>query len=272
LPAVEAIPAATRQAVRRGRRTCLRAGLAAAAALALPGCGLMRRPVTLPMGTLRFAGPCRGLAPVLLVMLPGAYSDPREFVDEGYVEAVRSRGLAADVVIADAHLGYFEDRSVFVRLREDVLQPARAAGYRQVWLVGISLGGFAALGVAARRIAPVDGIVALAPYLGQRTLLKAIDDAGGPLAWAGRNPPRAGTDELDADIWRWLATRPAEPPVFLGAGRSDRFADAHRTMATLLPAERVREAEGGHDWPAWRALWNGWLDRRLLPAACPGGA
>jgi hypothetical protein len=52
--------------------------------------------------------------------------------------------------------------------------------------------------------------------------------------------------------------------VHLGYGVDDRFAGAHRRFAELLPAERVRTAPGGHDWPAWRALWGAWLDQRLL--------
>ena len=123
------------------------------------------------MDLLRKAGPCPGMAPVLVVMLPGAYSRPVEFVDEGFVDALRQGGMAADVVIADAHMGYVADRSIIRRVREDVVLPARQAGYRQVWLVGISLGGFAALGYAVQHGAEIDGVLALAPYLGSRRLL-----------------------------------------------------------------------------------------------------
>lgn len=63
---------------------------------------------------------------------------------------------------------------------------------------------------------------------------------------------------------------PAGPPVWLGFGREDRFADAHRLLAQALPAERHFDVPGGHDWPPWRALWSAWLDRRLLPQACAG--
>ena len=38
-----------------------------------------------------------------------------------------------------------------------------------------------------------------------------------------------------------------------------------------LPATQVRTAPGGHDWPAWRALWQSWLDQGLLAGArCAG--
>jgi pimeloyl-ACP methyl ester carboxylesterase len=217
---------------------------------------------------------------VLLVMLPGAYSRPPEFIDEGFVAAVRSRGIAADIAIVDAHLGYFNDRSVLTRLHEDVVQPARAMGYAQIWLVGISLGGFAALGYAARYENEVDGLVVLAPYLGRRQLLDEIDAAGGPMAWR-RSPHAPPTDdEPERRVWEWLtapasqaigaatATATERLPVYLGYGRDDRFVAAHRQLARVLPTERCADTPGGHDWTPWRTLWSQWLDRGLLPTAC----
>lgn len=243
-----------------------------ALAAASGGCALTVPPSRVPMDLTRLPGPCSGRAPALVVMLPGAYSRPQEFVDEGFVAELRRRGLAADVVIADAHLGYFQDRSVLRRLREDLVLPARAQGYRQVWLAGISLGGFGALAYGARHGDEVDGILALAPYLGRRQLHKEIIDAGGPQRWRTQRFAREA-DDAERDLWEWLAQpAPAGPPVWLGYGRDDRFADAHRMLAQVLPAERRFDTPGGHDWPPWRALWSAWLDRRLLPQACAGGA
>lgn len=239
--------------------------LGAALALPLGACALRPPPVRTPMQTLQFPAAPGRRAPALVVMLPGAYSTPKEFVDEGFVDALRQRRVAADVVIADAHVGYFQDRSVLVRLREDIVAPARAAGYAQLWLVGISLGGFGSLGYAARRPDDLTGVLALAPYLGKRTLQKEIIDAGGPAHWRRQTFAREA-DDLEREVWESLTAPPAgAPPVWLGYGRDDRFADAHRLAAQALPPARVFEVPGGHDWPPWRALWNAWLDRGLLP-------
>lgn len=221
------------------------------------------------MDVLRLPGSCTGPAPALLVMLPGAYSQPPEFVDAGFATALQSQGVAADVWIVDSHLGYFADRSILRRLREEIVLPARAQGYRQVWLVGISLGGFAALGFAVRHGAEIDGVLALAPYLGPRRLLLEISEAGGPWAWHATQPAR-GSDDVDRELWDAFVGTPPAPPVYLGYGRDDRFADAHHVLAGLLPAERVATAPGGHDWPAWQVLWRDWLARRLLPTGCGG--
>lgn len=38
-------------------------------------------------------------------------------------------------------------------------------------------------------------------------------------------------------------------------------------MADALPAGRVLAVAGGHDWPTWRTLWQGLLDRDALGLA-----
>jgi pimeloyl-ACP methyl ester carboxylesterase len=226
------------------------------------------RPTTIPVHQLSDLSGCPPQASALVVMLPGAYSKPDEFVREGFIAALRRRGLAADVAIVDAHLGYFTDRTVVQRLREDVVLPARAAGYRSVWLVGISLGGFAALGYAARHGDDIDGMLAIAPYPGTAALQREIVDAGGPRAW--RQAGSAPEGDLEREIWWWLAGDAGTrmPPIYLGYGRDDRFAKGLELMAGTVPAGHASTAPGGHDWAPWRALWNGWLERGLLGAGC----
>lgn len=207
-------------------------------------------------------------APVLLVLLPGAYMEPQEMLDEGLVQAVRQRRLAVDVVIADAHLGYVYDGSMLRRLHEEVVLPARSRGVRRVWLAGISLGGYVAMGYALRNPGLVEGVVTLAPYLGRRPLVQAVADAGGAAAWRRTAQPRDEHD-IDHDLWMWLSQRPLQAPaLYLNYGVDDRFAQGHALMAQTLPASHVQTAPGGHDWPPWRALWAQWLDRGLWPLSC----
>jgi enterochelin esterase-like enzyme len=35
-------------------------------------------------------------------------------------------------------------------------------------------------------------------------------------------------------------------------------------MATALPPENVDVVPGGHEWPAWRQLWENFLDSRFV--------
>jgi hypothetical protein len=194
----------------------------------------------------------------LLVMLPGSYSLPEEFQSEGFVHIARAQHVAADVLLVDAHMGYYRNRSVIDRLAEDVVGPARARGYRQIWLVGISLGSVGAMLYADAHPEDVDGIVLIAPYLGEKSTANEIKMAGGLSQWPS---PAVTPGDLDAILWRFLKGQTAGPstaktlPIFLGYGEQDRFRDSAEVLRAALPASHVFTAPGGHDWPAWRAVW-----------------
>ncbi len=238
----------------------------------LSGCGTLWQPSPITMSLLHDDNACVAQAPVLLVLLPGAHMQPAEMLQQGMVQAVRQRQLAVDVVVAGAGLEFVYDGSILSRLQQDVIEPYRARGYRRIWLAGISLGGFVAIGYAMRHPGQIEGIVALAPYLGRRALVQEVAAAGGPARWRKTAVARS-TDDVDHAAWMWLASKPqgpaAEAPMLhLGYGLEDRFAEGHRLLTQTLPADQVSVVPGGHDWPAWRPLWSQWLDRRLLPTAC----
>ena len=235
----------------------------------LGGCALWR-PVTVPIGTLRLPAPCTVRPDTLLVMLPGSWSRPEEFVDEGMVAAVRERGIAADIVIVDAHVGYYSDRSIAVRLQQDVIGPARAQGYRHVWLLGISIGAFGSLIYAEGQPQLIDGIVVLGPYLGKRALTEELLAQGGLQRWRA---PTGALDpgDIDTIVWRWLhpyagvVQPPQRPALYLGYGLDDRFRAGDDLLAAALPPSHVFTEQGGHDWAPWRALWGRALDVIPLP-------
>jgi len=210
----------------------------------------------------------------LLVFLPGAFLRPEEFEREGFVAAVRERDLAADVMLVDANVAYYYDQTFIERLHAGVIEPQRARGYASIWLVGISIGGFGALIHELARPGRVDGIVALAPYLGRRPLGAEIVKAGGLRNWkAPEGPPP--DDEADRRLWPWLQqyANPQSllglPPLYLGYGLADRFAANHRLLADALPPGRVFTTEGGHDWPQWSRLWRQVLKVLPLPVKRP---
>jgi len=240
--------------------------------LLLSGCSFLR-PATVPLATDREPASCSAKADTLLVFLPGAYSRIDEFVREGFVQEVRQRRIAADIVMADAHMAYYNNRTVIDRLEADVLVPARAAGYRAIWLVGISVGGFGALIHEEQMPGGVTGIVALAPYLGEPPLTQAIARAGGLAAWEAPTGDLP-SEQMETRLWRWLQalakspTASGAPALYLGYGTEDRFAASHRLLAAALPPQRVFTTPGGHDWAPWRQLWQQALAVLPLPR-CP---
>jgi hypothetical protein len=80
----------------------------------------------------------------LLVFLPGVFDVVEDYEAYGFLRAVRETGRAVDMLLVDAHLGYYAARTVLERLRQDVIVPARAR-YESICLIGISMGGLGAL-------------------------------------------------------------------------------------------------------------------------------
>ena len=219
---------------------------------------------TVPIKTIDFGASEPARHPTLVVFLPGRGSSARSFDEEGIIRALRRRNPGIDMIGVEAHLGYYMDRTLSRRLKEDVITPAQKLGYRQIWLVGISMGGLGALLYDTAYPGDVTGICLLAPYLGDGTLLEEIGRAGGLAHWQ-----TGGADhDLDREIWTmlraYLQDEKSAGRVYLGFGTSDRFAASDRLFASLLPAAQVVSAPGGHDWPTWRTLWDLTLEHSPL--------
>jgi pimeloyl-ACP methyl ester carboxylesterase len=202
------------------------------------------------------------IARTRMLWLPGAFHTPADFVQAGFDTAVAERGVELDLQFVDLALDHLGDRGAIERLARDIAQPARAAGCGAVWLGGISLGGSFVLDYAATHAGPWDGLCLLAPYPGNRLLLGEIARAECLAAWQAG--PLADSDE-ERRIWRFIQARGAgRPPLFLGYGREDRFAQGLDLMAQALPQAAVQVIEGGHDWSTWSRLWVRFLDRKWI--------
>ncbi|HYH42730.1 MAG TPA: alpha/beta hydrolase, partial [Burkholderiales bacterium] len=190
----------------------------------------------------------QGTGNILLVMLPGATHKPEDFARHGFVEALRKRELPVDTVAVDAHLGYYLERNLVGHLTSEIIAPARARGCREIWLLGISLGGMGALIHARERGAEVEGVIVLAPFLGVRGTIDEIVRAGGIEHW---QPGAIAPEDDERVLLAWLkaygAGNPAVPPIHLGYGTGDRFAPASAVLGSRLAPSHIVTAPGGHD-------------------------
>ena len=201
------------------------------------------------------------LAPTRVLLLPAAYTAPEDFQREGFVTAARARALPLDLVLVELKLTHLTDRTVLRRLRHEVVLPARALGCQSIWLGGISLGGFVALAYAERYPDEIDGLCLFAPYLGNHIITGEIERANGIHEWT---PGELADDDDERRIWRFIKEQRDRPsPLHLGFGSEDRFAASHRMMAAALAPANVDVVPGGHEWPAWRRLWENFLDTRF---------
>lgn len=192
----------------------------------------------------------------LFVFLPGRRDHPEDFVRNGFVESLWSAGIEADIVLVDAHLGYYYRRTFSERLEQDILQVARDRGYASIWVVGVSLGGFGAVMFERDHPGSWDGIVLIAPFVGdQREVLEQIHVDGD--LQAVRFEPSSTGDDYTAGFWDWMRQYQTNPdlPIFMGYGQNDSMVRDQMLLVDVLPAERIVAIPGNHRWWVWQILW-----------------
>ena len=190
----------------------------------------------------------------LVVMLPGRGDRADVFLREGFEQAGLRHGF--DTVAVDAHLGYYMQRSLLERLHDDVIAPAREAGYENIWLLGISMGGLGTLLYASEYPDQVDGIVLLAPFLGDRSAIETIVATGPLEEWEGQGD---GLKDYEVAIWSYIRdarTGGGSVPMVLGYGLADGMAEGYEKLISYMNPSSVYTLEGGHKWTTWRPLWD----------------
>ncbi len=232
----------------------------AAAAMVLSGCPFFRSATT-PMPAVEHSEHGPDKARGLVVFLPGFGDGPDRFTANGFVQRVRGLNQGWDLVAADAHFGYYRSWSIVRRLREDVIEPAKAKGYKEIWLVGISMGGFGAISYAQAYPEEVAGVVIMAAYMGDSDVVGEVVEQG-LRQW--RPPPdlsaiEDGEERHSYAVWSWLQTyvdgQGDKPKMVVAWGRSDSARRPLGELAKVLPEGQVFTAEGGHKWTTWRGLF-----------------
>ncbi len=239
---------------------------------AVAGCYFTRSP-SRPLPALEFRRSSITREHCLVVFVPGFLDGPDNFLEHGFPSDLLTRGAPCDSVAIDLHYRYYGEtpaagQGVANIVFDDILEPATARGYEEIWLVGISMGGLGALLTAERHPELVTGVILLAPFVGEESVVREIQAAGGPEAW---EPPGglASTpwtqDNYTAHLWAWLrgyATDQDEmPPLYIGWGDDDRLGEADRVLASMQPEDHVVTIPGDHGWATWRPLFGELLDR-----------
>ena len=196
----------------------------------------------------------------LFVFLPGRGDRAGDFVRRGIVALAQGRISGLDCVAVDATIGYYLDGSIASRLQREIIELARTLGYREIWLVGVSMGGLGAFFHERTYPGEVNGLILLAPYVGDDPKLFAeIDVAGGPVSWASSQPVvsvQGNKANFQRELWRFLGglktDTDAPLQVWVAYGDADRLLPGIERLVGLLPPERVFRLKGGHTWEVWR--------------------
>lgn len=186
-----------------------------------------------------------------LLLFPGRFDRDRDFAKHG-IGITRPQDQLR-VIAADAHLGYYRDRSLVTRVDADILTPLMPGGGLYG---GISLGGLGAVILARDAPDRCRGLVLFAPFLGSDALVQRVALQG--------TQTRPDDDQRSRDIlslWRVLETR-TDLPIWIGCGRDDNLAHAVHTLKKLRPDAHLEWVEGSHDWSTWTRLWQRYLETR----------
>jgi hypothetical protein len=192
----------------------------------------------------------------LVVVLPGRGDDIAGLRQAGIAAAIQSQWSDADVVLSGLALDYYMKGGAMRRLHDEIIAPARSRGYREVWLLGASLGGLGALMYDNQWPGTIDGMVLMAPYLGEKPLLQQIAREGGIARWdPGPMPERVDGHNFQHELWRGLKTWSGDPSrsrnVWLAYGDKDYLRDTMPALTPLLPTSQVLVRPGSHSWTVW---------------------
>lgn len=200
----------------------------------------------------------------LLIMIPGIADNEQTFFAEGFIDAIKQHGSEVDVISAHVHLGYLINNTFAERIEQDIILPAREEGYKRIWLVGISLGGFVAANYFQARPGDISGAVLLAPFLGKESEIKILKQAGGISAW---EPNNIENESRALKLWSWYKRQAKHNKlnnIYLGYGNEDHLITGIEQFTQLLPHENISVVEGGHNWHSWLDLWQQFLAKKVI--------
>jgi len=195
----------------------------------------------------------------LMLFLPGMGDRIGVFEREGMLELAKAYPKVTEKVVfvtLDAHFGYYPEGTLVERVREDVL--ARYPNY-PVTLVGTSLGGFGAQVLARNFPERVDRLVLIAPYMGNRGLIRRVKTKG-----FDARPDDSDVDREALLNWQFLieAAAAGRPSVSVLVGADDRLRRGIEILAEKAPQIEIIQRPGGHKWKVWKQLWDQWLAKR----------
>ena len=122
-----------------------------------------------------------------------------------------------------------------------------------------------------KNVKDICGVVLLAPYLGDKSITRTIENAGGLNNW---QPDQFyNSEDIDnkklidvrvQNLWQWIKQQKNKKlqQVYLGFGDKDRYEKAHKLFADFLPVKNVIEVKGEHNWKTGQKLWQQQLASR----------
>jgi hypothetical protein len=236
------------------RKSIAKLGSLVCAAALLSGCMFFAKPQA-RVPTEIFPATVPGPAKRLVIVLPGQGDDIAKLKEFGIAKAIQRSLPDAEVALVELTMTYYMEGRATERLHEEVIQPAKQRGIREIYLAGASMGGMGALMYERDFPNQLTGLVLMAPYMGGGSLIKEIKAAGLPNWQAGPVPAQLSRSTVPREEWRlaqsWLTARERPKSVWLICGQRDQFHEAAQMLSQVLPADHYLAPDGGHAWKVW---------------------
>jgi hypothetical protein len=193
---------------------------------------------------------------VLIVVLPGIFSDSQDMQERGVPGAIHRGWPEPDILMVDLTINFYRKSQAVQRLHDEIIAPARQQGYSEIWLAGGSMGGIGALMYEWHHPGEVDGLVLISPYLGGDDVTESIRQAGGLNRWdSGEHSAVMESDNYDRLVWQmvqdWIGDRGKLQRVWLMCGDQDSLFPDAQMLGAILPENRYFPGHGGHSWDYW---------------------
>ncbi|WP_423930858.1 alpha/beta hydrolase [Dokdonella sp.] len=191
----------------------------------------------------------------LVVVLPGRGEDVARLENKGMAATIQATWPDADVLLTGLTLPFYRQGLAASRLQSEIIEPARARGVGEIWLLGISLGGMGAILHEHEYPGEVEGILLLSPFLGGRRIQDEIRSAGSLANWEPGPVQPLGPDTFERELWRTIQQWNNDPmrkkTVWLAYGEDEAFRESNELLGQALPPDNVRMLPGDHDWKLW---------------------
>ena len=199
----------------------------------------------------------------LIIFIPGVYDSVDKFKKEFFFSDAREAGIKADIVAININAGHLAEKVMIPRIRKDIFRLIRNDGYKNIWIVGVSIGGLSSLVYLHHHEKDLCGVVVLAPYLADDRLIEEVRKFGGIKKWVpAAEKIKDSIDDQINSLWRWLTTKNDFSNIYLGYGKQDRYLVGSHLLETFLEPSHVISLDGEHDWVTGRKLWNEQLNTR----------
>lgn len=202
----------------------------------------------------------------VIIFLPGLLDTAKIFEEEQFFSTARKAGITADMVAASINIRHLIEGMMIERIEKDIFRYLNNEGYKNIWLVGMSLGALNSLLFYQKYAKNICGVVMLAPFIADEDLTKELQQAGRIDKWVPK--PTENKKVLKQKLqylWQWLQQQESQNnlnQLYLGYGKEDKYKDSITLLQNILDKKNVIVVEGNHDWVTGRKIWQQQLSLR----------